>query len=150
MSELIIVSEQNALLVRVVSHHIILSAYVAYMLDLRAFVYTNLLIYFTTHLFWYRPSYGYRRTMDIMVVYSVFVFSLYNSLWCVYASIYYLQICSALLMYALSEYAYFLNKESLCIRLHCAFHIIANISNVTLYFGLEKPIDYYNEGIMIS
>lgn len=89
----------------------------------------------TSLLYWYKPTYGWRRNTDIACV----VFGLLHNMYCAqgaeYASYYYIITALGVKSYILS--LYYLQKGQICrsIYIHSCVHLFANLANTILALG---------------
>ena len=88
---------------------------------------------FTSHLYWYKPTYGWRRNLDITCMQILMWLHIYNALYSPVRNIYLIIQIMGVLFYILGWYSYNKNEVWASTFSHSAVHICANLSIIILY-----------------
>lgn len=98
------------------------------------------MVLLTSLLYWRKPTYGYRRTIDMTTVFSVFLYYMYRSFYIQKPYGYYLFTGLSIYSYYISWCKYDNNKKESAYY-HALIHVFANIANLLLsansYSALE-------------
>ena len=98
-------------------------------------------IFLTSINYWKKPTYSYRRTLDIVVVTTTISCQHYLAYNSQYQEIYYFLFLIAKILYLLGKYYYNKKEYLISTYLHISFQAISNFATIILYSG---DIVYYN------
>jgi hypothetical protein len=96
-------------------------------------------VFLTSILYWHKPDYSWRRTLDMTYVKIAASYQLIRSYKAQYSNMYYLFLFGGICCYQLGIYYYKNNKFWHSTYAHSMLHVLANISNVILYSGSILP-----------
>jgi hypothetical protein len=85
--------------------------------------------------YWRLPNSSFRKFLDMSVVGVSLSYQLLRSIGAQHASLHYLLMMISLACYPVSIYFYNIGDYWTSTYIHSALHVIANISNMTLYSG---------------
>jgi hypothetical protein len=88
----------------------------------------------TTILYWYHPTYSWRRTLDMAVVSSTCAYQSYRAFYAEYASAYFPVMSLAILSYLVGLH-YDKKDKYAAMCFHAGVHIFANIALLVVYSG---------------
>lgn len=90
-----------------------------------------ILIFATSLNYWRDPKYGFRRDLDVFVVWSgifyLFICAIINKVW---SPLFWFFYVSTLLLFPIGWYIYNQGYVRLSVLLHCLFHLCGNLSVV--------------------
>ena len=92
-------------------------------------------IFLTSINYWRKPTYSYRRYLDMTVVKIMLLYQHYMAYNAEYANIYYIITLIAILSYPLGIYYYRLKYYWKSTYAHILLHILGNLGNIVLYSG---------------
>ncbi len=87
----------------------------------------------TTYIYWYNPTYSWRRKLDICTVIVMCFYQAYRAFGAEYAYYYYTCHLLGIISYILG--IYYKHKMYIGLLLHTGIHILPNIGNMILYSG---------------
>ena len=93
------------------------------------------MVFLSSVLYWYKPEYSWRRTLDITVVQVALVINLIIAAYAENGITYYITTLVAVLFYEAGKMVYIRGMLLQSTTAHVCLHIIANIANVILYSG---------------
>lgn len=92
-------------------------------------------VFLTSILYWQRPDYSWRRTVDMAVVNTALVMNCYVAWWAQRGWFYYGITSFAVCLYIVARELYkrgYLLESTVC---HAGLHLFANIANLVMYSG---------------
>jgi hypothetical protein len=123
------------------SYLFLLSSLYAFIKQQYLFSLLNGSIFLSSINYWRKPIYSWRRTLDIIVVSSTVIYkniAVYNSndYKSFNVQLYYLIFFTGSFMYPISIYYYNNNRYWFAVYLHMLLHIMGNLANFILYYGV--------------
>lgn len=92
-------------------------------------------VFLSSILYWQRPDYSWRRTVDMAVVGTALVMNCYVAWWAQRGWLYYGITFIAVRLYILARESYILGnllESTIC---YVGLHIMANLANIVMYSG---------------
>lgn len=89
-------------------------------------------VFLTSQLYWKRPTYGCRRTMDMSVVFLVFLYYMYSTLNVENAIPYYVFTGSSICCYYVGWREHKKGHTLKAAMIHSLVHLFANIANLCM------------------
>jgi len=106
-------------------------------------IFTNTILFLTSINYWRKPTYGFRRNIDISVAVINFCYNHSVISHCQYSWIYYLAMSGIVGFYGLSHFYHDKNRNLGCF-FHFMVHLSANIGNFAVFNGLITTPTLYN------
>lgn len=93
-------------------------------------------VFLTSVNYWRRPIYGWRRNLDMGYVACALIYQNYRAYYMLWSYWYYMLMILSMGCYPVSIYLY--KKKDIwgSTFVHCLLHIVANIANMVLYYGV--------------
>jgi hypothetical protein len=104
---------------------------------------TNTLLFMSSFNYWRKPTYGFRRKIDMILSAVNFIYNSYAISHCNYSWICYICMKFIVIFYALSWFYHNKNQKALGTFCHCLVHISANIAHAFIFSGIiSAPLLY--------
>jgi hypothetical protein len=97
-------------------------------------------VFLTSILYWIKPDYSWRRTLDISYVKLAVTYQIIRAYRAEKAYLYYATLSSSIFFYNLGVYYYKKKQFWRSTYCHSILHFLANISNIILYSGYVPPL----------
>ena len=98
-------------------------------------------IFITSIIYWYKPDYSWRRTLDMTFVKLALCYQIIRGYKSRYFKFYSMLLCCSIFSYMLGIYFYKKGMLWKSTYSHCMLHILANSATIILYKGLVKKED---------
>jgi len=92
-------------------------------------------VFLTSINYWVKPTYSWRRSLDMFYVKLAACYQLYRAYKSQYMIPYYALMVIAISFYQLGLYYYQKNLYWKSTYAHCMLHLFANLANIVLYSG---------------
>lgn len=98
-------------------------------------------VFLTSQLYWKKPTYGCRRTMDMSVVFLVFLYYMYSSFHVENPHLYYVFTGTSICCYYVGWKEYNKGYTKRAAYIHSLIHLFANIANICMSASYTQKID---------
>ncbi|KNC79527.1 hypothetical protein SARC_08082 [Sphaeroforma arctica JP610] len=121
----------------ITSHLSMMSSVVGLLLGHYVLCTMSLGVWLTSINYWWRPTVGLARTLDMLIVQGALWTHLYYSQYMTeYAGVYYLTMAAAIFCYFKASQHGNVGDFDNDTKFHCFMHFLGNLSNCILYLGL--------------